>query len=184
MPVETVPCLVRLPFDDSDRTCLTPSYRRVVGRPPSSFTEFVSSSGPISDFNTSMLTGSVFSSLASDERVPLRSGADFYYAVGRVVVLSKAGMECYLARLEEAKRRIALSHREEKGGLTIYDDPEPDPSSDWQPATAMGDLFDRVSYCMVAMRYLLVLHRYLRLLAHASFLHRIGGSSKPKSGGK
>jgi hypothetical protein len=183
--VGAVPALVCLPFDDHDRTEMVPAYRREV--PFSSFRDFVSSLSPISGFGESLGHSRSFSSVSSEESASIRSSTEFFYALGRVVVFSRSGMESYLARLSEAKMRYHKYRRETSGVPLPVRQIKYDPKTDWSPVIRnMDEFFDRVRYTIVALNYIIRLHRYLRLLAHESFLHRIhtGSKSKRRSGGK
>jgi hypothetical protein len=183
--VGAVPALVRVPFDDHDRTAQVPSYRSE--RPFASFKDFVASIGPVSGFGNLLGCGCSFSCVSSEESASIRSSTAFYYALGRVVVFSRSGMESYLARLNEAKIRFHKYRRETSKVYLPVRKIKYDPKTDWSPVIRnMDEFFDRIKYTIVAMNYIVKLHRYLRLLAHESFLHRIhsGGKTKRYSGGK
>jgi hypothetical protein len=183
--VGAVPALVRVPFDDYDRTSQVPSYR--IEKPAISFDEFVASIAPSTGFGKLLGAGLSFSTVSSDESASIKSSTAFYYALGRVVVFSRRGMECYLARLREAKMRLDRYLRETSGVYLPVRNIRYDPQTDWSPVIRnMDDFFDQIKYVIVAMNYIIRLHRYLRLFAHESFLHRIHSASKPnrRSGGK
>jgi hypothetical protein len=183
--VGAVPALVRVPFDDHDRTSQVPSYRSE--RPFASFKDFVASIGPVSGFGNLLGCGYSFSYVSSEESASIRSSTAFYYALGRVVVFSRSGMESYLARLNEAKMRFHRYRRETSGVSLPFRKIKYDPKTNWSPVIRnIDEFFDRIKYVIVSMNYIVKLHRYLRLLAHESFLHRIngGGKTKRRSGGK
>ena len=183
--VGAVPALVRVPFDDHDRTAQVPSYR--TERPFASFKDFVSSIGPVAGFGNSFGCGYSLSYVSTEEAASIRSSTAFYYALGRVVVFSRSGMESYLARLKEAKMRYHRYRQETSKVHLPVRKVKYDPKTDWSPVVRnMDDFFDRIKYTIVATNYIIRLHRYLRLLAHESFLYRIhsGGKSKRGSGGK
>ena len=183
--VGAVPALVRVPFDDHDRTSQVPAYRSE--KPFSSFKDFVASTGPISGFINSLGLGYSLSYVSSEEIASIRSSTAFYYAVGRVVVFSRSGMESYLARLNEAKKRFHRYRRETSKVHLPVRKIKHDPKTDWSPMIRnMDEFFERIKYTIVATNYIIKLHRYLRLLAHESFLYRMhsGGKSKRHLGGK
>jgi len=183
--VGAVPALVRVPFDDHDRTSQIPSYR--CEKPFSSFKDFVASFGPISGFGNLLGCGCSFSYVSSEESASIRSSTGFYYALGRVVVFSRSGMESYLARLKEARMRLHKYQRETSRVHLPVRKVKYDPRTDWSPVIRnLDEFFDRIKYTIVATNYIIRLHRYLRLLAHESFLYRMhsGVKSKRDSGGK
>ena len=184
--VGAVPALVRVPFDDHDRTSQVPSYRSE--RPFSSFKDFVASIGPVSGFGNLLGCGYSFSYVSSEESASIRSSTAFYYALGRVVVFSRSGMESYLARLKEAKMRFHRYRSETSKVHLPVRRIKYDSQTDWSPVIRnMDEFFDRIKYSIVALNYIIRLHRYLRLFAHESFLYRMhsgGNKSKRSSGGK
>jgi len=183
--VGAVPALVRVPFDDHDRTAQVPSYR--AEKPFASFKDFVASFGPVSRFGNSFGCGYSLSYISTEESASIRSSTAFYYALGRVVVFSKSGMESYLARLNEAKMRFHRYRRETSRVSLPVRKIKHDPRTDWSPVIRnIDDFFDRIKYTIVATNYIIKLHRYLRLFAHESFLYRMhsGSKSKRNSGGK
>jgi len=183
--VGAVPALVRVPFDDHDRTAQVPSYR--TEKPFAFFKDFVASFGPVSGFGNSFGCGYSLSYISTEESASIRSSTAFYYALGRVVVFSKSGMESYLARLNEARMRFHRYRRETSRVSLPVRKIKCDPKTDWSPVIRnIDEFFDRIKYTIVATNYIIKLHRYLRLLAHESFLYRMhsGSKSKRNSGGK
>jgi hypothetical protein len=183
--IGAVPALVRVPFDDHDRTAQVPSYR--TEKPFSFFKDFVASFGPVSGFGNSFGCGYSLSYISTEESASIRSSTAFYYALGRVVVFSRSGMESYLARLNEARMRFHRYRSETSRVSLPIRKIKHDPKTDWSPVIRnMDEFFDRIKYTIVATNYIIKLHRYLRLLAHESFLYRMHSGSKTKrnSGGK
>lgn len=183
--VGAVPALVRVPFDDHERTSQIPAHRSE--KPFSSFKDFVASFGPVSGLGNLFGCGYSLSYISTDESAPIRSSTSFYYALGRVVVFSRSGMESYLARLNEAKMRLHRYRRQMSKVHLPFRKIKHDPKTDWSPVIrSMDEFFDRIKYTIVATNYIIKLHRYLRLFTHESFLHRIHSSVKSKcsSGGK